>query len=155
MSLPDDHFDVVVCTQIYEHVPDARRMFREIFRVLKPGGFCYFSGNNRLMLMEPHYRLPLLSVIPRSLAHRYLRLAGKGDHYHEMHFTWWTLRRLCGDFNIMDYSARVIADPQKFGVDYMLPPGSIKWRAANALAHLAKWASPMIWLLQKPDSGTR
>lgn len=150
MTLPDDHFDVVVCTQIYEHVPDAGRMFQEIFRVLKPGGFCYFSGNNRLMLMEPHYRLPLLSVIPRPLAHRYMRLAGKGEHYHELHFTWWTLRRLCGDFNIVDYSARVIAEPEKFGVDYMLAPGSLKWRAANTMVNLAKWASPMIWLLQKP-----
>jgi 2-polyprenyl-3-methyl-5-hydroxy-6-metoxy-1,4-benzoquinol methylase len=150
MSLPDNRFDVVVCTQIYEHVPDAGRMFKEIFRVLKPGGFCYFSGSNRLMLMEPHYRLPLLSVIPRPLAHRYLRLAGKGEYYHEMHFSWWTLKRLCGDFNIVDYSARVIDDPVKFGVDYMLPPGTLKWRAATTLASWAKWAAPMIWLLQKP-----
>lgn len=149
MSLPDNRF-VVVCTQIYEHVPDAGRMFKEIFRVLKPGGFCYFSGSNRLMLMEPHYRLPLLSVIPRPLAHRYLRLAGKGEYYHEMHFSWWTLKRLCGDFNIVDYSARVIDDPVKFGVDYMLPPGTLKWRAATTLASWAKWAAPMIWLLQKP-----
>lgn len=153
MSFPDNHFDVAVCTQIYEHVPDATRMFAEIFRVLKPGGFCYFSGNNRIMFMEPHYRLPLLSLMPRFLAHRYVRLAGKGSHYHELHFSYWTLKRLCKAFNIVDYSAKVVSEPEQFGVSYMIPKGSLKWRAANILAHYARWASPMMWVLQKPSPG--
>ncbi|NND69645.1 MAG: class I SAM-dependent methyltransferase, partial [Halioglobus sp.] len=67
MSQPDNSIDVIVCAQVYEHVPDAQKMFREIHRVLKPGAFCYFAGNNRLMYMEPHYKLPFLSVIPRPL----------------------------------------------------------------------------------------
>ncbi|MFT4614436.1 MAG: ubiquinone/menaquinone biosynthesis C-methylase UbiE [Bacteroidia bacterium] len=150
MDFDDNSFDAAVCTQIYEHVPSAEKMFLELYRVLKPGGFCYFAGNNRLMLMEPHYNLPLLSVLPRLLAHRYLKLAGKGDHYHEKHFTRGTLCRLCKDFEIIDYSARVIAEPEKFAVDYMLPPGSVKWRLALALARTAKWLTPMIWILRKP-----
>ena len=100
-------------------------MFREIHRVLHPGGFCYFTGNNRIMLMEPHYKLPLLSVIPRPLAHRYRQLAGRGDHYHELHFTRGTLKRLCNQFEIVDYTARVTAEPEKFGVGYMLPPPAL------------------------------
>jgi 2-polyprenyl-3-methyl-5-hydroxy-6-metoxy-1,4-benzoquinol methylase len=150
MPYPDHSFDVVVCTQIYEHVPDATRMFAEIFRVLKPGGFCYFSGNNRIMFMEPHYKLPLLSVLPRPLAHRYVRLAGKGSHYHELHFSYWTLKRLCKAFNIVDYSAAVVAEPEQFGVDYMIKKGTLKWQAAHLMARYAKWASPLMWILQKP-----
>ena len=153
LSRPDSSIDAVVCTQIYEHVPDATQMFSEILRVLKPGGFCYFAGNNRIMLMEPHYRLPLLSVLPRPLAHPYMRLAGKGDYYHEKHFTRCTLLRLCGGFNIVDYSERVIAEPAKYGVEYMLPPHSLKWRIAHTLARHAKWATPMIWILEKPHTG--
>ena len=153
MAFPDNHFDVAVCTQIYEHVPDASKMLDEIFRVLKPGGFCYFSGNNRIMFMEPHYRLPLLSVLPRRLAHHYVRLAGKGSHYHELHFTYWTLKRLCKDFDIVDYSPRVISDPEKYGVDYMVEKGSTKWQVAHFLANHAKWASPLLWILQKPIPG--
>ncbi|MGB1142702.1 MAG: class I SAM-dependent methyltransferase, partial [Halioglobus sp.] len=152
LSRADDSIDAVVCTQIYEHVPDAQQMFREIFRVLKPGGFCYFAGNNRIMLMEPHYKLPLLSAIPRPLAHHYMRLAGKGDYYHEKHFTRGTLQRLCGAFNIVDYSERVIAEPTRYGVEYMLPPGSMRWRVAHTVARYAKWATPMIWILEKPDA---
>jgi 2-polyprenyl-3-methyl-5-hydroxy-6-metoxy-1,4-benzoquinol methylase len=152
MSFPDNSFDVVVCTQIYEHVPDAKKMFGEIHRVLRPGGFCYFSGNNRLMFMEPHYRLPLLSLLPRPLAHQYVRLTGRGSHYHELHFSYWKLKRLCGAFNIVDYSAKVVSKPEQFGVDYMIKKGTMKWRAANVLASYAKWASPLMWILQKPPA---
>ena len=34
LNFPEDSFDCVICTQIYEHVPDADRMAREIYRVL-------------------------------------------------------------------------------------------------------------------------
>ncbi|MFT5728347.1 MAG: 2-polyprenyl-3-methyl-5-hydroxy-6-metoxy-1,4-benzoquinol methylase [Desulforhopalus sp.] len=148
----DDSIDAVVCTQIYEHVPDASRMLNEIFRVLRPGGFCYFAGNNRIMIMEPHYRLPFLSVIPRPMAHQYVRLSGKGDYYHEKHYTRQTLKRLCSKFRIVDYTEKVIADPEKFSVAYMLKPGSLKWQVALAVARYAKWATPLIWVLQKPSN---
>ncbi|MEQ9616619.1 MAG: methyltransferase domain-containing protein [Phycisphaerales bacterium] len=36
---PDGTFDVVLCSHVLEHVPDDRKAMREIFRVLKPGGF--------------------------------------------------------------------------------------------------------------------
>jgi 2-polyprenyl-3-methyl-5-hydroxy-6-metoxy-1,4-benzoquinol methylase len=149
ISVANGSIDVVVCTQIYEHVPDAETLFREIHRILKPGGFCYFSGNNRLMLMEPHYQLPLLSLLPRSLAHRYVKLAGKAEYYHEKHYSWWTLQRLCKHFDIVDYSAKVVANPEYFAVDYMLQKGSAKWQAAKLISRYAKWVSPMMWILQK------
>jgi len=153
MDLADNSLDVIVCTQIYEHVPNAGSMFSEIFRVLKPGGFCYFSGSNRIMLMEPHYNLPLLSLLPRPLAHHYVRMTGKGDSYHELHFTYWTLKRLCSKFRIVNYSDKVVAEPEKFGVDYMVRKGSMKWLLANFMARYMAWASPAMWIIQKPDTG--
>ena len=153
LTQPDESMDVVICSHVYEHVPEASRMFNEILRVLKPGGFCYFSGNNRFIIMEPHHRLPFLSLLPRFLAHGYMRLAGKGDYYHEKHVSYWALKRLCSDFRLVDYSARVIADPEKFAVDYMLRHGTVKWRLANLVARWVKWATPHIWVLQKPGGG--
>jgi ubiquinone/menaquinone biosynthesis C-methylase UbiE len=151
LGFADDAFDVVVCSHVYEHVPDARRMMAEISRVLKPGGVCYFAAGNRLMWTEPHYGLPLLSVLPRPLAHLYIRLAGKAQHYHELHFTYWGLRKLVDGFEWHDYTRRIVADPEAFGADYMLRPGSLKARVAAAIAEHAYWLLPSyIWLLRKP-----
>lgn len=153
LSQADNSVDVVVCSHVYEHVPNAETMFSEIYRVLKPGGFCYFSGNNRVMIMEPHYRLPFLSLLPRPLAHRYMRIAKKGEFYHEKHVSYWALLDLCAAFRIVDYSSKVIADPERFGVSYMLQKNTLKWRIANFIARNAKWATPHIWILQKPAAG--
>jgi ubiquinone/menaquinone biosynthesis C-methylase UbiE len=144
-------FDAVVCSHVYEHVPSAERLMQEIYRVLKPGGCCYFAAGNRLNVMEPHYRLPFLSIIPRMLAHWYMRLAGKGTHYYEKHLTYWGLRRLAASFIIKDYSCHLINDPEQYAVDYMLPPGSFKQRVARALCRYANWLMPgYIWVLKKP-----
>lgn len=151
MPFAGDTFDIVICAQIYEHVPDAKRLLLDIRRVLKPGGVCYFAAGNRLMLMEPHYRLPLLSIIPKQLAHLYLRLSGKGSHYYETHFTYWGLRKLVASFDLVDYTSRIIEKPRQFGVEYMVPEASRKQRLALALLRHAYWLVPgYVWLLRKP-----
>jgi ubiquinone/menaquinone biosynthesis C-methylase UbiE len=151
LDFADDVFDVVVCSHVYEHVPDASRMMAEIFRVLKPGAVCYFAAANRLVWTEPHYGLPLLSVLPRRLAHVYIRLAGKAQHYHELHFTYWGLRKLVERFELHDYTRRILADPDAFGAGYMLRRGTAKARVAAAIARHAYWLLPSyVWLLRKP-----
>ena len=39
MPFTDNHFDVVLCNHVLEHVKDDILAMREIARVLKPGGF--------------------------------------------------------------------------------------------------------------------
>ena len=104
MRLPIDDgvIDVVICAQVYEHVPDDTRLAAEVYRVLRPGGIVFFSGPNWLYPIEPHYFLPFLHWLPERLAGAYLRLFGKGDAYYERSRSWWGLRSLWGRFEIHD-----------------------------------------------------
>ncbi|MGD0275855.1 MAG: class I SAM-dependent methyltransferase [Syntrophales bacterium] len=153
LEFSDNTFDVVVCSQVYEHVPDAKKMMGEIFRVLVPNGVCYFAAGNRLMWNEQHYNLPLLSVIPRPLAHVYVRLMKKASHYHELHYTYWGLRKLVRPFVVHDYTLKMVCDPDKYSIAYMIPPDSTKASIARFIIRYFLWLSPgYIWLLEKPNN---
>ena len=151
LGFADHAFDVVICSQVYEHVPDPEKMMAEIFRVLRPGGVCYFAANNRLMWNEPHYNLPLLAVMPGTLADVYVRLAGRAPYYHERHYTYWGLRRLVRRFVIRDYTLLIISAPQRYHADYMIRPGTVQALIARFLAAYLYWLIPgYIWVLEKP-----
>ncbi len=146
----DASFDVIVCNHVYEHVPDAGALMTEIRRLLKPGGVCYFGAGNRLSLMEPHYRLPLLSVVPKWLAHYYVRLCGRSEHYYENHLTYWGLTDLVSDFELNDYTMKVVQDPVRYHAADMVRPGSSKQKVVLALLRHAYWLCPTyLWLLRK------
>ena len=148
-------FDVAICSQVYEHVLDATVLMSEMFRVLKPGGIVYFAAGNRIMLNEPHYNLPLLSVIPRPLAHFYLKITGKGDFYYEKHLTYWGLRKLVSGFQVSDYTPLILSDPRKYQAEYMVKPGSRTHKVASFLSTHMIWLVPgYIWLLEKPKNST-
>lgn len=36
---PDHSFDVILCNHVLEHIPDDRKAMKELYRVLKPGGW--------------------------------------------------------------------------------------------------------------------
>jgi SAM-dependent methyltransferase len=144
-------FDLVTCTHIYEHVPDAQRMLDEIHRVLRPGGFCFFAAENRLRVWDGHYDLPFVTVLPRPLANFYVRVTGRGLRRYETHRTLWGLKRLVRAFEITDYTRAVVGDPEKFEATDTIWPGSAKQRIANAILTVAYWAFPTyLWILHKP-----
>jgi len=152
-SFPEGSFNVVICNQMYEHVPDARQLLREIYRVLAPGGVCYFGATNRLKIVETHYgRLPFLSYLPKPLAHLYLRILRRGKFYYETLHTGTTLKRLCSDFERIDYTQKVVMDPVKFMATDVVSSGTIAQWGALAMLKFAYWAFPgYIWLLKKPE----
>jgi 2-polyprenyl-3-methyl-5-hydroxy-6-metoxy-1,4-benzoquinol methylase len=155
MDFPDSSFDLIVCSQVYEHVPDCRLLMAEIHRLLRIGGVCYFSAGNRLRLIEPHYHLPLLSVVPKPIAHSYLRLIGRGDHYYENHLSLWGLRRLTSAFRVIDYTERVLRSPKKFHLEDSLREGGILHCLVPIAMRTLYFACPnYIWLLEKTRRST-
>lgn len=45
-QLPRRHFDVVISNQVIEHVVDVDRFIAEVYRILKPTGYCVISTEN-------------------------------------------------------------------------------------------------------------
>jgi ubiquinone/menaquinone biosynthesis C-methylase UbiE len=70
LPFADGEFDLVLCTQVIEHVPDAERAMGELHRVLRPGGRLVVSTDN-----ERNHVTRVLNA-PRTLAVRALRLRG-------------------------------------------------------------------------------
>lgn len=116
MHLPfaSGSIDMVICNHTYEHVPDAHLLFAEIKRVIKPGGIVYFSAMNAAWPMEPHYHLPLIHWMPQRLAQVILKPRGFPDGYHEKPLGLSGLKKLVADFEIRDYTLKVIDDPDKY-----------------------------------------
>lgn len=79
-----DRFDIVIFNHVIEHVgdiEDQEAVLAEVRRILRPGGRLYLAVPNKWALIEPHFRLPLLGALPRSLANLLVRWSGKGQHY--------------------------------------------------------------------------
>ncbi|WP_165793552.1 class I SAM-dependent methyltransferase [Hyphococcus luteus] len=77
-------FDIVMSNHVIEHVGAHRHQARhlsEIWRVLKKDGVLYLAFPNRWGLVEPHYRLPFLSWLPKRVADFYVALSGRGEAY--------------------------------------------------------------------------
>lgn len=150
LGFPDRSFDVVVCSHIYEHVSDPVKLMSEIYRVLKAEGVCYFAAENRLRLIESHYKLPLLSIVPVPLAHRYLQILNRGSFYHERPLSLSGLRRLVSKFEVIDYTFKIMEDPQRYHADDLLQKNSVKQRMALQIARMVYWLCPTyVWLLRK------
>ncbi len=145
LPFPDASIDVVICAQVYEHVPDSARLATELYRVLAPGGLVFFSGPNRLFPIEPHYHLPFLHWLPEGLADAYLRLTKRGDHYYERSRTAWGLRHMLRGFVIEDVTADVLREEW---------PNSFLGRVIAAIPRVLEFCAPLYpnfnWILRKP-----
>jgi SAM-dependent methyltransferase len=156
LPLADGSLDFVLLNHLYEHVEDVAALFRETCRVLRPGGRAYVSAGNRLAVVEPHYRLPFLSWLPRPAASAYLRLSGRGRRYQGIRF----LTRRPLERHMREAGFRV-HDLTETAIDELLertwgPPWTRAWSLFRALPGAARrlllnGLSPQwFFLLEKP-----
>ncbi len=154
MPLADNSVDGVICNQVYEHVDDQPALMNEIYRVLKPGGGCYFGIGTRHVLVEGHYKLPFLSWLPHAAAHLYMRLAGKNARYDVRLLSYRNLRRLARRFGVLDYSIAVIKDADRYADSSRGPLRRFVSRWPVALLRAILPVIPVhVWVLVKPREG--
>ena len=110
----------------------------------------FFSGPNKLWPVEPHHNLPGLSWLPKGIANYYVKIARGQDCYYENLVTHWQLRRLVSAFEIIDYTQRVLVEPEKFMMTDMIRPNTIKAFFAAIIGKVAPWLAPsFVCILRK------
>jgi len=64
LPFPDQMFSAVVSTSVLEHVMDKETFFREVGRVLEPGGVLLSSfPGSKYLPVETHIRVPLVNFL--------------------------------------------------------------------------------------------
>lgn len=151
---PAETFDVLICSQVYEHSPSLSLLVHEIYRVLKTGGICFFSGPNRWAVMEEHYHLPFLSWLPKAWADRYVRWSDRAAEYYEHPCSASELRHALAGFVIHDLTPKMLQNPERYAMEPEV--GRFKYVAR----HIPDWFWVQIghavpnfnWILVKVES---
>ncbi len=127
-------FDIAICSDVIEHVPDQRGLVKVLVENLRVGGAFYMTTNNKLWPLEGHHRLPFLSYLPRSLADRYVRIMGKGDRFWIYPLTLSEFRRILDEFPLT-YELKPPRNPRtllyRFG-KRLVQVNEVFWNLANA-----------------------
>lgn len=111
LPFQDGAFDVVICSEVLEHIPDCRAAVRELVRVLRPGGNLVVSvprfWPERICwaLSTPYHEEPggHIRIFRRGELLRLLREEGTKcwsiRYKHSLHSPYWWLRCLVGHKN--------------------------------------------------------
>lgn len=99
LPFPDDHFDVVTCFMVLEHVFDVFGLVKDISRLTKQGGYAVIEVPNAGYIK--HILTLLRGRVPRTGEHKFPFEESEGwDSQHLHYFTLAELISLCNQFNL-------------------------------------------------------
>lgn len=76
LSFKENSFDVVIGLSVIEHVKDVRKVFSEVYNVLKPGGGFYFLTASSLSPQQNEIRFfPFFSWYPDTIKRKIMKWA--------------------------------------------------------------------------------
>lgn len=78
LPFEDETFDLIVCHTVIEHVKDVDTVISEMARVLRPGGKIHLEAPNYIWPEEPHLRIMIPPICPKSLMRFLAVIQGKG-----------------------------------------------------------------------------
>lgn len=140
LPFPGGSFDVVVCSEVLEHIPDYRLALREIARVTKPGGRLgvsvprYWPEHLCWRLEERYHRAPgghirifRARTLAREIAREGFRLYRR-HHAHGLHAPYWWLQ--CALWDRRENSKLVQAYRRLLEWDILKRPAVTRWAEA-------------------------
>ncbi len=77
LPFTNEYFDMVWCFTVLEHVQNVEQSIKEIYRVLKPGGWAFLGMPDYNHFYEPHYKLYIPSFLPVPVIRLILSLSGR------------------------------------------------------------------------------
>jgi ubiquinone/menaquinone biosynthesis C-methylase UbiE len=126
LNFPKNYFDVVICNHVYYYIKKQAEHVSEIYRVLKSGGICYFSGINKYSPLKPRQVLPVF------------------------YLSYWQLKNLCKQFKIYSYTGKIINNPYKYQNTKLIPFQKILSFLPITLWNMLEPVIPdFIWILKK------
>jgi len=158
LPFPDATFDVVVCSEVLEHIPDDLAAMSELTRVLRPGGTMAITVPRfgpelvNWALSDEYHNVPggHIRIYRRSVLEERLSSTGmvvKGHHYaHGLHSPYWWLKCFVGTTN--DEHRLVKAYHRLLVWDIMKKPAVTRY-AENVLSPLM--GKSIIVYLEKPQ----
>jgi SAM-dependent methyltransferase len=101
LPFKDGSFDVVLCLETIEHLPDARNAAREMMRLLRGGGQVMITTPARLRFLwkpDPHYMVRGLAALPDRLQRRVVVEMLKLTEAYDVQHLFWTAGGIIGMF---------------------------------------------------------
>ena len=108
LPFQDASFDVVICSEVMEHIPDEKKAISEIIRVLKPGGtlgvsvprywpelICWRLSHDYHNANQGHIRIYKKNELIAKIVAQGVRFKGF-HHAHSLHSAYWWLKCLVG-----------------------------------------------------------
>jgi SAM-dependent methyltransferase len=113
LPFPDDTFDRIICSEVFEHIPDDAGAMAELCRVLRPGGVLAATVPSWMpekvcWALSAEYHAPLaqgghVRIYTEGMLRDRLQAAGlepEGSHRaHALHSPYWWLKCLVGPTN--------------------------------------------------------
>src|SRR6266571_6390416 len=132
--IPDATYDVVVAVELLEHLPDPRKLFFEVARILRTGGLFYYETGN------------IDCAEARRLGAEWDYIRPEGHLYY---FSPWTLTRFLEDAGLkacypywFNPTRRIVRVLKGLGLIKHTSPLLKGWRGAIARLFLTLWDRP-------------
>ncbi len=117
LPFANNTFDIVISHHVIEHIPNQKLHLSEIHRVLKKGGTLYLATPNKYGIIDPHYKLPIISWLPRKASTLYLKIL-KNKLWDIYPLSYKDLKKLTKDkFWFHNLTLEIIKNPKQYKLD--------------------------------------